>query len=46
MGHSNPINKIAIAPDQKNIISVSEDGSIFFWESPKEIILPKLILLL
>ena len=41
MGHSNPINKIAIAPDQKNIISVSEDGSIFFWESPKEIILPK-----
>jgi WD40 repeat protein len=41
MGHSNPINKIAIAPNQKIIVSVSEDGSIFFWESPKEIILPK-----
>eukprot|EP00605_Chrysophyceae_sp_TOSAG23-4_P001584 GSChrysophyteH1.ASY1.ANO1.1739.1 assembled CDS len=30
-GHSAPITSIAMSPDNKQIISVGEDGSIFFW---------------
>jgi len=30
-GHSGTISSIAISPDGKQIISVGEDGSIFFW---------------
>lgn len=37
IGHSNPINKVLISPNQEFIISVGTDGSIFFWESPVEL---------
>jgi WD40 repeat protein len=30
-GHSRPINAIAFTPDDKQIVSVGEDGSIFVW---------------
>ena len=36
LGHSNPINKVIVAPNQEIICSVSEDGSIFIFATPKE----------
>ena len=30
-GHSRPINAVAFTPDDKQIVSVGEDGSIFVW---------------
>tara|TARA_A100001035_G_scaffold258818_1_gene235800 strand:+ start:222 stop:674 length:453 start_codon:yes stop_codon:yes gene_type:complete len=30
-GHSGCINSITFSPDDKQIVSVGEDGSIFFW---------------
>jgi WD40 repeat protein len=41
LGHSNNINRVAISPNQEFICSVSEDGSIFIFETPGEIRLPK-----
>ena len=37
IGHSNGINRIAISPNQEFIVSVGQDGSIFIFETPKEI---------
>ena len=37
IGHSNGINRIAIAPNQEFIVSVGQDGSIFIFETPMEI---------
>ena len=41
LGHSNSINRVAVAPNQEFICSVSEDGSIFIFETPHEIRLAK-----
>lgn len=41
LGHSATINKVVISPNQEFIISVSSDGSIFFWEMPMGIRLAK-----
>ena len=41
LGHSNNINRVAISPNQEFICSVSEDGSIFIFETPGEIRVPK-----
>jgi WD40 repeat protein len=40
-GHSNTINRVKIAPNQEFIVSVGNDGSIYFWETPLEIRLSK-----
>lgn len=34
VGHSTEITKIRISPDQKKIVSVGSDGSIFTWSTP------------
>jgi WD40 repeat protein len=34
-GHSGSVNRVAIAPDQKHIISVGAEGSVFIWKMPK-----------
>jgi WD40 repeat protein len=41
LGHSNNINRVAVAPNQEFICSVSEDGSIFIFETPGEIRMAK-----
>lgn len=41
VGHSKTINKVRIAPNQQFIVSVAEDGSIYFWDVPKQISLAK-----
>ena len=41
IGHSNGINRIFISPNQKFIVSVGQDGSIFIFETRKEIRLAK-----
>ena len=35
-GHSGSITKIKIAPDQKTIISVGNEGAMFLWTTPSE----------
>jgi len=34
VGHSGTITAVAISPDQKNIISVGNEGAIFIWKFP------------
>ncbi|CAH8622139.1 unnamed protein product [Heterobilharzia americana] len=34
LGHTSPITRLRISPDQKNVITVSEDGAIYIWEMP------------
>lgn len=34
VGHSAPITRVKISPDEKNIISVSSDGAILRWTFP------------
>ena len=34
LGHSTPITGVKISPDERNIISVSEDGAILRWAFP------------
>jgi len=34
LGHSAPITRVKISPDERHIISVSEDGAILRWEFP------------
>ncbi|BHF74951.1 Cilia- and flagella-associated protein 52 [Sparganum proliferum] len=34
LGHSSPITRLRISPDQKLVITVSEDGGIFIWKMP------------
>ena len=41
LGNSGVINRIAIAPNQEFMVSVSVDGSIFIYETPQEIRLAK-----
>ncbi|MCQ2818601.1 MAG: WD40 repeat domain-containing protein, partial [archaeon] len=41
IGNSGIINKIVISPNQQFIISASEDGSIFIFETPEQIRVPK-----
>uniref|UniRef100_A0A5K3ET11 Cilia- and flagella-associated protein 52 n=2 Tax=Mesocestoides corti TaxID=53468 RepID=A0A5K3ET11_MESCO len=36
LGHSSPITRLKISPDQKLIITVSEDGGIFIWDFPPQ----------
>eukprot|EP01018_Ginkgo_biloba_P019199 Gb_06629 [translate_table: standard] len=31
-GHSEPISKVKISPDQQHVISVGEEGAIFIWD--------------
>jgi cilia- and flagella-associated protein 52 len=40
-GHSNTINRLQISPNQEFIVSVGNDGSIFFFDTPMEIRLAK-----
>jgi len=40
-GHSNPINRVIVAPNQEVVISISQDGSIFMFETPNEVRLAK-----
>merc|ERR1712118_515843 len=37
IGHSGTISSVAIAPDQKSIVSVGSEGAIFIWNFPDEI---------
>lgn len=37
-GHSGPITKIAIAPDQRFIVSVGNEGAIFMWKMPEDVV--------
>ena len=52
LGHSGAITKITISPDQKTIVSVGAEGSLFFfqaifpgaifmWKMPEEVILAR-----
>ncbi|XP_018653876.1 putative f-box and wd40 domain protein [Schistosoma mansoni] len=34
LGHTSPITRLRISPDQKSIVTVSEDGAIYIWEMP------------
>ncbi|VUZ43258.1 unnamed protein product [Hymenolepis diminuta] len=34
LGHSSSISRLRISPDQRLIVSVSEDGGIFLWDLP------------
>jgi WD40 repeat protein len=34
-GHSGTIRRVAISPDQKSIVSVGTEGSVFIWKMPK-----------
>lgn len=36
LGHSSPITRLRISPDQKLVVSVSEDGGIFMWDLPAQ----------
>jgi WD40 repeat protein len=36
IGHSGMITGVAIAPDQKSIVSVGSEGAIFIWNFPEE----------
>jgi len=36
IGHSGIISSVAIAPDQKSIVSVGSEGAIFIWNYPAE----------
>lgn len=35
IGHSGDITQVVIAPDQKTIVSIGEEGAIFIWHMPK-----------
>lgn len=37
-GHSGSITKIKISPDQKTIVSVGNEGAIFFWNVPEQVL--------
>ena len=36
-GHSGVISNIALAPDQKTIVSVGSEGAIFVWHVPDKV---------
>ena len=35
-GHGGNIIKVVVAPDQREIVSISDEGAIFFWRVPDE----------
>jgi len=37
VGHSGTINAVAIAPDQRSIVSCGSEGAIFIWAVPPEV---------
>lgn len=37
VGHSGTINSVAIAPDQRSIVSCGSEGAIFIWAIPPEV---------
>lgn len=37
-GHSGSITKIRLSPDQKTIVSVGNEGAIFFWGTPSDVL--------
>ncbi|VDP19546.1 unnamed protein product [Echinostoma caproni] len=34
LGHTSPITRLRIAPDQRRVITVSEDGAVYIWDMP------------
>jgi len=37
IGHSGAVVKVVIAPDQRTIISVGDEGAIFIWKTPEDV---------
>lgn len=37
-GHSGHINSVRIAPDQRTMVSVGEEGAIFVWKYPNQLV--------
>ncbi|KER19197.1 hypothetical protein T265_11948 [Opisthorchis viverrini] len=35
IGHSSPVTRLRISPDQSKVITVSEDGAIYIWDMPQ-----------
>ena len=35
VGHSGDITQVVIAPDQRTIVSIGEEGAIFLWQMPR-----------
>jgi len=38
VGHSGTINAVAVSPDQTSIVSCGEEGAIFIWAMPPDLI--------
>jgi len=38
VGHSGAITKIIFSPDQKSMLSVGDEGAIFIWRTPEEVV--------
>lgn len=36
LGHSGAVKRVAIAPDQRHIVSVGAEGAVFIWKFPQE----------
>jgi WD40 repeat protein len=36
-GHSRPINALSFTPDDRQLVSVGDDGSIFVWSVYREV---------
>ncbi|KAF7261569.1 hypothetical protein EG68_00822 [Paragonimus skrjabini miyazakii] len=34
LGHTSPVTRLRISPDQRRVITVSEDGAIYIWSMP------------
>ncbi|VEL25144.1 unnamed protein product [Protopolystoma xenopodis] len=35
LGHTSPITRLRISPDERLIVTASEDGAIFIWQMPE-----------
>lgn len=34
LGHTSPVTRLRISPDQRQVVTVSEDGAIYIWKMP------------